>query len=74
MAIPLTKLDSELYELATEFPQLKPSATSGQRFTSFCPVHGFQKPSDLVWSVKDSDVVINCKVCGALTLDDVRNP
>lgn len=38
MAIALTKLESELYELATEFPQLKPTASNPRRFTSFCQI------------------------------------
>lgn len=75
MAIALTKLQSELYELATEFPQLKPTASNPRRFTSFCSIHGKDKTSDVVWSLSSDDhVAIACRVCGDLTLDQIRNP
>lgn len=75
MAIALKNLDSDLYELAIEFPQLKPTATSPKRFTSFCSIHGKDKTSDVVWTFDSNDlVVISCKVCGNLAIDDIRNP
>ena len=74
MATALKNLENSLYALATEFPRLKPTASSPNRFTSFCPIHGLDKQSDLVWTLNDSDVVITCKVCGSLTIDQIRNP
>jgi len=75
MAGALTILYSDLYELAKEFPSLRPTATNPRRFTSFCPIHGKDKTSDLEWELdSNDDVVIICKVCGSLTLDAIRNP
>lgn len=75
MASALPKLENKLYELAKEFPQLRPSASNPKRFTSFCPIHGKDKTSDLIWTLDSADqLVITCKVCGPLTLDDIRNP
>ncbi len=73
MAGALTILDSNLYELAKEFPSLRPTATNQRRFTSLCPVHGKDKTSDLKWELDSNDeLVMNCKVCGSLTLDAIR--
>ncbi len=55
MAGALTILYSDLYELAKEFPSLRPTATNPRRFTSFCPIHGKDKTSDLEWELDSND-------------------
>lgn len=77
MAKPITELYSVLYELTRKLTHLKPSCSNPLRFTSFCPIHGKEKISDVVYWIdnKDSvDIHVRCKVCGDLTIDDVLNP
>ena len=74
MAVSLGKLESELYELAKEFPHLRPCGSSPKRFTTYCPIHGKEKTSDVKWRFEGDELVITCEVCGPLTLDQIRNP
>jgi len=68
-------LENCLFDLAAEFTRLKPTVSSPVRFTSYCPIHGVGKNSDLKWELNSNgDVVTTCKVCGSLTLDQIRNP
>ena len=74
MAVGIGKLESELYELAKEFPHLRPCGSSPKRFTTYCPIHGKDKASDVKWRFEGDELVITCEVCGPLTLDQIRNP
>jgi len=68
-------LENCLFDLAAEFTRLKPTVSSPVRFTSYCPIHGVGKNSDLKWELNgDGEVITTCKVCGSLTIDQIRNP
>ena len=77
MARPISELYSVLYELTRKLTHLKPSCSNPLRFTSFCPIHGKEKISDVSYWIDNpdsTDIHVRCKVCGDLSIDDILNP